>query len=50
MVPAVEDRLEHGTPLHGHRQPAVAVGGLKAVESPLFLCRSHVPEMIIYTG
>jgi hypothetical protein len=50
VVPAVQNRLEHGPPLHGDRQPALAVGGLKALDTSLFLCRSHVPEMINYTG
>jgi hypothetical protein len=26
------------------------VGSLKEFDSSLFLCRSHVPEMINYTG
>ena len=49
VVPAVQDRLEHGTPLHGDRQPALPIGSLKAFDSSLFLCRSHVPKMINYT-
>jgi hypothetical protein len=50
VVPAVQDRFEHGAPLHGDRQPALAMGGLKTLESSLSLCLSHVPEMINYTG
>ena len=44
VVPAVQDRLEHGAPLHGDRQPALAMGGLKALDSSLFLCRSHYQD------
>ena len=50
VVAAVQDRVEHGAPLHGDRQPVLAMGGLEARDSSLFLCRSHVPEMIDYTG
>jgi len=50
VVPALQNCLEHGAPLHGDRQPTLAVGGLKALDASLFLCPSHVPEMIDYTG
>jgi hypothetical protein len=50
VVAALQDCLEHGAPLHGDRQPTLAVGGLKELDSSLFLCQSHVPEMINYTG
>ena len=50
VVAALQDCLEHGAPLHGDRQPTPAVGCLKALDASLFLCRSHVPEMINYTG
>jgi len=50
VVPAVQDRFEHGAPLHGDRQPTLAMGGLKTLESSLFLCLSHVPEMTKYIG
>jgi hypothetical protein len=29
--------------LHGDWQPALPMGGLKALDSSLYLCRSHVP-------
>lgn len=50
VVPAVQHRFEHRPPLHGDRQPALAMGALKAGDASFFLCRSHVPEMINYTG
>ena len=49
VVPAVQDRFEHGTPLHGDRQPVLAMSGLEARDSLLFLCPGHVPEMRKYT-
>jgi len=48
VVPAVQDRLEHGAALHGDRQPALAMGGLKALDSSLFLCRSHYTNDYLY--
>lgn len=50
VVTAVQHRLEHGAPLHGDGQPTLAVGVLKARNSLFFLGRSHIPEMINYTG
>jgi hypothetical protein len=44
VIPAVHDRLEHGAPLHGDRQPALPMGGLKALGSSLFLCLSHYKD------
>lgn len=37
VVPAVQHRFKHGAPLHGDRQPILAMGGLKALDSSLFL-------------
>jgi len=44
VVPAVQDRFEHGAPLHGDGQPALAMGGFKALDSPLFLCLGHYKD------
>ena len=47
MVPTVQDRLEHGAPLHGDWKSALAMGGEEAVD-PLLLFRwTHVSEIKI---
>jgi len=44
VVPTLQNCLEHGAPLHGDGQPALAMGGFKALDSPLFLCLGHYKD------
>ena len=44
VVLAVQDRFKHRAPLHGDRQPALAMGGLEALDASFFLCLSHYQD------
>ena len=49
VVPAAQNRFEHGAPLHRDRQSALVIGRFKALDAPLLVCRSHGVGMINYT-